>query len=105
MLTRSEPDALLDAMGVTHRATSYPGELSGGEQQRVAFAAAAVGRPALLLADEPTAQLDAVAGGELVASMRALVERDVTLLVASHDPAVIDSADACLTLRDGRVAT
>lgn len=100
-----ESGALLDAMGIAHRASSYPGELSGGEQQRVAFAAAAVGRPALLLADEPTAQLDAAAGRELVASMRTLVERGVTMIVASHDPAMIDSADARLTLRDGRVAT
>jgi ABC-type lipoprotein export system ATPase subunit len=98
-----ESGALLDAMGVAHRARSYPAELSGGEQQRVAFAAAAVGRPTLLLADEPTAQLDRVAGEELVASMRALVDRGVTLIVASHDPAVIDAADERVTLRDGEV--
>jgi putative ABC transport system ATP-binding protein len=98
-----EARALLDALGVGHRADSRPSELSGGEQQRVAFAAAAVGRPTLLLADEPTAQLDGVAGTELVAGMRALVDRGVTLVVASHDPAVIDAADHRITLRDGSV--
>jgi putative ABC transport system ATP-binding protein len=81
-----------------------PQELSGGEQQRVAFAAAAVGRPALLLADEPTAELDAVAAGALVDAMRGLIDRGATLVVASHDPAVIGAADHVVTLRDGRVA-
>jgi putative ABC transport system ATP-binding protein/macrolide transport system ATP-binding/permease protein len=95
---------LLDALGVGHRTSSHPGELSGGEQQRVAFAAAAIGRPTLLLADEPTAQLDGVAGRDLVASMRTLVERGVTMIVASHDPDVIAAADERITLRDGRRA-
>jgi putative ABC transport system ATP-binding protein len=95
---------LLDAVGLAERARAYPAELSGGEQQRVAFAAAAVGRPAVLLADEPTSELDAAAGADLVAAMRTLVERGATLIVASHDAAVIRAADHLVTLRDGRVA-
>jgi putative ABC transport system ATP-binding protein len=100
---RGEARSLLDAVGVGARADSSPAELSGGEQQRVAFAAAAVGRPTLLLADEPTAQLDGAAGAELVASMRALVARGITLVVASHDPAVVAAADHRVALRDGSV--
>jgi putative ABC transport system ATP-binding protein len=101
---RGEAAGLLDTVGLASRAGCMPQELSGGEQQRVAFAAAAVGRPALLLADEPTAELDAVAAGALVDAMRGLVDHGDTLVVASHDPAVIDAADHVVTLRDGRVA-
>jgi putative ABC transport system ATP-binding protein len=100
---RGEAGDLLELVGLADRARAYPGELSGGEQQRVAFAAAAVGRPALLLADEPTAELDAAAGAVLVATMRGLVERGASLVVASHDAAVIAAADHVVTLRDGRV--
>jgi ABC-type lipoprotein export system ATPase subunit len=96
---------LLDAVGLRDRADSRPAALSGGEQQRVGFAAAAIGQPTLLLADEPTAQLDAVAGTQLVAAMRRLVELGATLVVASHDPTVIDAGDHVLTLRDGRVVS
>ena len=95
--------ALLDAVGLADRAENRPAELSGGEQQRVAFAAAAIGSPAILLADEPTAQLDAGAGAALVATMRRLVEVGATLVVTSHDDAVIDAADHVVRLHDGRV--
>jgi putative ABC transport system ATP-binding protein len=94
---------LLEAVGLAHRAHSRPAELSGGEQQRVAFAAAAVGQPALLLADEPTAQLDAAAGTRLVEAMRRLVDLGATLVVASHDHAVMDAADHVVRLSDGRI--
>jgi putative ABC transport system ATP-binding protein len=95
---------LLAAVGLEHRTGSVPAELSGGEQQRVAFAAAAIGGPTLLLADEPTAQLDLAAGARLVQAMRHLVDDlGATLIVASHDATVIDAADDLLTLRDGRV--
>jgi putative ABC transport system ATP-binding protein len=95
--------ALLEAVGLGERAGNRPAELSGGEQQRVAFAAAAIGTPALLLADEPTAQLDAAAGSALVATMRRLIEVGATLVVTSHDDAVIDAADHVVRLRDGKV--
>jgi len=96
-------DDLLGGLGLTERRRRYPRELSGGEQQRVAFAAAAVGPPALLLADEPTAALDTRSAALVIDAMRHLVGTGRTLVVASHDPDVIAAADAVLTLRDGRV--
>jgi ABC-type lipoprotein export system ATPase subunit len=99
----ADADALLDAVGLADRAGSPPAQLSGGEQQRVAFAAAAIGTPTLLLADEPTAQLDAGAGAALVETMRSLVLGGATLVVTSHDDAVIDAADHVVRLRDGGV--
>lgn len=105
-LRRADPSAvpdLLAAVDLTHRASCYPAELSGGEQQRVAFAAAAVGRPLLLLADEPTAQLDRVAGEHLLAAVRQLVDRGTTVVMASHDPAAIAAADDVVHLLDGQV--
>jgi putative ABC transport system ATP-binding protein len=100
-----EAPALLAVVELTDRAGSRPDELSGGEQQRIAFAAAAVGRPVLLLADEPTAELDGAAGAALVETMRGLVDGGASLVVASHDPAVIAAADHVVALRDGRVAS
>lgn len=99
-----EASALLAVVDLADRAGSRPDELSGGEQQRIAFAAAAVGRPALLLADEPTAELDGAAGAALVETMRGLVDGGANLVVASHDAAVIAAADHVVALRDGRVA-
>jgi ABC-type lipoprotein export system ATPase subunit len=101
---RSQAAGLLDVLGLADRRRRYPAELSGGEQQRVAFAAAAVGAPALLLADEPTAALDNRSAELVVAAMRDLVASGHTLVVASHDPAVIAAADMLVALRDGRVA-
>lgn len=98
----AEAQGLLDAVGLGSRGQARLAELSGGEQQRVAFAAAAIGSPAVLLADEPTAQLDAAGGAGLVEAMRRLVELGTTLVVTSHDPLVIDAADHVVMLRDGR---
>jgi ABC-type lipoprotein export system ATPase subunit len=100
---RREAADLLATVGLADRAHHDPGQLSGGEQQRVAFAAAAAGGPAVLLADEPTAQLDAGAGRVLIDALRALVARGSTVVVTSHDPAVLDAADDVLRLRDGAV--
>lgn len=94
---------LLATVGLAERADSRPDHLSGGEQQRVAFAAAAVGSPSVLLADEPTAQLDSASSEALIGSMRGLVRAGATLVVSSHDPLVIDGADHVVHLRDGRV--
>jgi putative ABC transport system ATP-binding protein/macrolide transport system ATP-binding/permease protein len=99
----SEAAVLLDAVDLAERAGAHPGELSGGEQQRVAFAAAAIGGPAVLLADEPTAQLDTAAAAGLVEAMGRLVRAGATLVVTSHDRSVIDAADHLVELRDGRV--
>ncbi len=102
---KSEAPELLDAVGLSGRHHCLPAELSGGEQQRVAFAAGAIGLPALLLADEPTAELDAAAAATLVGVMRELVDRGATLVVASHDATVVAAADRLVQLRDGRVAS
>ena len=89
----AEAPTLLEAVGLADRSDSHTAQLSGGEQQRVAFAAAAIGRPTLLLADEPTAELDGAAGAALVDAMRRLVDVGATLIVSSHDPAVIAAGD------------
>jgi ABC-type lipoprotein export system ATPase subunit len=94
---------LLGMLGLAERRRLYPEELSGGEQQRVAFAAAAVGPPALLLADEPTAALDTRSATLVIEAMRSLVAAGRTLVVASHDPDVIAVADDVTALHDGRV--
>jgi putative ABC transport system ATP-binding protein len=81
-----------------------PHELSGGEQQRVAIARALANRPDLLLADEPTGQLDSQTGHAIMTTLRGLVlSEGVTALVATHDPAMLDVADRVIELRDGRI--
>ena len=95
---------LLEAVGLAYRQDSGPAELSGGEQQRVAFAAGAIGPPSLLLADEPTAELDSAAAATLIATVRALVDRGATVVLTSHDQAVVAVADHVVRLRDGRVS-
>ncbi len=96
---------LLERVGLLDRADSRPGELSGGEQQRVALCAALARRPALLLADEPTGELDAVTAAEVYELLAALVaEQGTTAVVVSHDPASTMIADRVVHIRDGRVS-
>jgi ABC-type lipoprotein export system ATPase subunit len=98
-------DELLDRVGLLDRRDARPDELSGGEQQRVALCAALVNRPALLLADEPTGELDAATAAEISALLAELVrEQRATALVVSHDPASADIADRVVHIRDGRLA-
>ncbi|MEO8470023.1 MAG: ATP-binding cassette domain-containing protein [Chloroflexota bacterium] len=94
---------LLERIGLADRANALPSELSGGEQQRVAFAAALAPRPRLILADEPTGELDERTAIELLAVLRQLVrEEGVTAVVVTHDRLVEDIADRVVYLRDGR---
>ncbi|HSK52295.1 MAG TPA: ABC transporter ATP-binding protein [Clostridia bacterium] len=97
---------LLELVGLAGRAHHRPHELSGGEQQRVAIARALANRPRLLLADEPTGQLDSHTGHDVMALIRAIVLREGTsAIVATHDPSLIDLADRVVELRDGRVVS
>jgi putative ABC transport system ATP-binding protein len=96
--------ALLDQVGLGDRAHHYPVQLSGGEQQRVALARAVALDPPLLLADEPTGNLDSATGGAIIERLFTLNrERGSTLLLVTHDPALAERADRIVSLRDGRV--
>jgi ABC-type lipoprotein export system ATPase subunit len=99
-------DSLLERVGLLDRRDAYPHELSGGEQQRVAVCAALVHRPKLLLADEPTGELDAGNAAVLFDLLAALArEEGTTMLLVSHDPEAATVADRVVTIRDGRVAS
>ncbi|MGR6318086.1 ABC transporter ATP-binding protein [Micromonospora soli] len=95
---------LLELVGLGGHAAQRPYELSGGQQQRVAVARALANEPDLLIADEPTGQLDSETGRSIMDLLRAVVHaRGMTALVATHDPALIEMADRTLTLRDGHL--
>jgi putative ABC transport system ATP-binding protein len=96
---------LLERVGLEARADAFPDELSGGEQQRVATARALVNRPAVVLADEPTGNLDAESAERTLALLAGLAGEDGrTVLLATHDPAAAARAGRVLALEDGRVA-
>jgi len=100
----SRVDLMLSIVGLAGHAKQRPAELSGGQQQRVAIARALAIRPSLLLADEPTGQLDRETGRQIMRLLRAVVESEgVTALVATHDPGLIDLADSVLHLVDGKI--
>ncbi|GAB3840650.1 ABC transporter ATP-binding protein [Micromonospora andamanensis] len=95
---------LLEMVGLGGHAAQRPYEMSGGQQQRVAIARALANDPALLIADEPTGQLDSETGRAVMDLLRALVHaRGMTALVATHDPTLVELADRVLVLRDGRL--
>ncbi|MEU2163739.1 ABC transporter ATP-binding protein [Streptomyces chengbuensis] len=95
---------LLSLVGLADQAAQRPGELSGGQQQRVAVARALANRPALLIADEPTGQLDAETGLAVMELLRAVVRSEgVTALVATHDAQLLGLADRVLALSDGEI--
>lgn len=98
-----QPEALLDRLGLSSRAAHLPRQLSGGEQQRVAIAFACVGPPALLLADEPTGQLDHATADSVLDAFVAMTDMGLAVVAATHDPAVTRRADHVVTLRDGAV--
>lgn len=98
--------AELEAVGLGHRVTHYPTQLSGGEQQRVAIARALVGRPALIFADEPTGNLDAATGETIVDLLYGrLAETGATLVLITHDADLAARCDRIITMRDGRIAS
>ncbi|GHF48383.1 ABC transporter ATP-binding protein [Streptomyces griseosporeus] len=97
-------ELLLSLVGLADHAAQRPTELSGGQQQRVAIARALANAPALLIADEPTGQLDAETGHAVMELLRAVVRSEqVTALVATHDATLLDLADRVLELRDGEI--
>ena len=93
----------LDAVGLARRAAHRPAELSGGECQRVAIARATVMRPQVLLADEPTGNLDSVAGRQVMDLLEEMNGGGLTLLVVTHDPAIAARASRVLIMKDGRI--
>jgi len=97
-------DTVLEMVGLADRARHRTYELSGGEQQRVAIARALVKRPTLILADEPTGQLDSLTGASIIALLKKIAtQTGVTVVVASHDPNVHEAADWIFELKDGRL--
>ena len=97
---------LLDSVGLLDRSDHYPVQLSGGEQQRVALARAFVGRPPILLADEPTGNLD-TANGRVVLDLLVTLNRreETTLVLVTHDQQISEQADRRITLRDGWIVS
>jgi putative ABC transport system ATP-binding protein len=101
---RARTDEVLAMVGLQGRASHRTYELSGGEQQRIALARALANKPTLILADEPTGQLDTATGHQIIDLLRFIVEETgVTAVIASHDPKVIEAVDLVYSLRDGEL--
>ena len=98
-------DEVMDRMGIAHRAKHMPGQLSGGQQQRVAVARAVVGDQPLILADEPTGNLDSVHGQEVMELLRSLNKEGTTIVMVTHSPAHADYAHRTVNLFDGHIIT
>ena len=96
---------VMDRMGIAHRAGHMPGQLSGGQQQRVAVARAVVGDQPLILADEPTGNLDSVHGQEVMELLQSLNKEGTTIVMVTHSPAHADYAHRTVNLFDGHVVT
>lgn len=96
--------SLLESVGLLARAKHYPSQLSGGEQQRVAIARALANEPEIVLADEPTGEIDSKTSAQIMDLLKTLnSERELTLIVVTHDPTVAEQAGRTLRLKDGRV--
>lgn len=96
---------VLDKVGIAHRAKHMPSQLSGGQQQRVAVARALVARPAMILADEPTGNLDSAHGEEVMQMLKNLNEEGSTIIMVTHSPSHADYARRTINLFDGQVVT
>jgi putative ABC transport system ATP-binding protein len=102
---RGRARELLKLVGLADRADHQPNQLSGGQQQRVAIARALVNRPQVLLADEPTGNLDSATGAEILAEFQRLnVTQGQTIILVTHDPAIAVCAKRRITVRDGKIA-
>ena len=100
---RERVDAVMDKVGIGHRAKHRPSQLSGGQQQRVAVARALVGEPKLILADEPTGNLDTQHGEEVMKMLQALNREGSTIVMVTHSPGHADYAGRVVNMLDGRV--
>ena len=96
-------DEALDRVGIGHRKSHWPAKMSGGEQQRVAIARAMVTQPPVLLADEPTGNLDSANGDQVMTLLRGLADQGQTIVMVTHDPRQAARADRLIRLRDGRI--
>ncbi|MCX9083494.1 MAG: ABC transporter ATP-binding protein [Candidatus Methanoperedens sp.] len=94
---------LLELVGIGDRANHYPNELSGGQQQRVAIARALANEPSILLADEPTANLDTESANQIVELFRELNKKGQTIIMVTHEPELGEKADRIIKIKDGRV--
>ena len=93
-------------MGLSAFGRNRPGQLSGGQRQRVAIARALARKPQIVLADEPTANLDSKTGSEIIELMRSMQQRHhVSFIFSSHDPKVLDAADDAVHIHDGRITS
>ena len=101
---RARATAILERVGLGHRLDHKPFELSGGQQQRVAVARALANTPSVILADEPTGNLDTKTGAEIIALLKELNrEKGVTIITATHDPKMLESSDRICWIRDGHL--
>ena len=100
---RTRVDAVMDKVGIAHRAKHRPSQLSGGQQQRVAVARALVANPNLILADEPTGNLDTAHGEEVMKMLQALNAEGSTIVMVTHSPAHADYAGRVVNMLDGRI--
>ena len=102
---KTRVEKVMDQVGIAHRAKHMPSQLSGGQQQRVAVARAVVGDQKMILADEPTGNLDSAHGQEVMEMLQALIEAGTTIIMVTHSPAHADYAKRTINLFDGNVVT